>query len=266
VRSCRHPAAETGHLLTAFTGQCCWGAFRPADGRPPPAATARAGARSGGCPGAGGLSGSPAGHDEHATGARRYWTRPPARPSAPTSPSRCPPAPAPRNCAPSPQAKRRPRWQTGADVPVLPHMRVWRSVRAGGKTKTRSSRRTLALPHRAIVALREQHDRQRAGAGWAAHDLVFAPRTAPPSTLPTSDAASATPPPAWTRCLDAPPAAAQLRLAAARRRRPDRTDRPPDRPRRRIEGHRRRLPQTAATGHRRGRDSHEPRLPGRPWP
>ena len=68
-------------------------------------------------------------------------------------------------------------------------------------------------------------------------------RTAPPSTLPTSDAASATPPPAWTRCLDAPPAAAQLRLAATRRRRPDRTDRPPDRPRRRIEGHRRRLPQ-----------------------
>lgn len=37
----------------------------------------------------------------------------------------------------------------------------------------------LALPHRAIVALREQHDRQtdarqRAGAGWAAHDVVFA--------------------------------------------------------------------------------------------
>ena len=42
----------------------------------------------------------------------------------------------------------------------LPHMRVWRSVRAGGETKTASSRRTLALPHRAIVALREQHDRQ----------------------------------------------------------------------------------------------------------
>jgi hypothetical protein len=58
-------------------------------------------------------------------------------------------------------------------------MRAWRSVRAGGETKTRSSRRTLALPHRAIVALREQHDRQtdarqRAGAGWAAHDVVFA--------------------------------------------------------------------------------------------
>ena len=51
--------------------------------------------------------------------------------------------------------------------------------RAGGETKTRSSLRTLALPHRAIVALREQHDRQtaarqRAGAGWAAHDVVFA--------------------------------------------------------------------------------------------
>lgn len=75
--------------------------------------------------------------------------------------------------------QRRPRWQTGADVPVLPHMRVWRSVRAGGETKTQSSRRTLALPHRAIVALREQHDRQtdarqRAGAGWVAHDVVFA--------------------------------------------------------------------------------------------
>lgn len=47
----------------------------------------------------------------------------------------------------------------GADVPSCPHMRVWRSVRAGGGTKTRSSRRTLALPHRAIIALREQHDR-----------------------------------------------------------------------------------------------------------
>src|SRR5689334_7810185 len=66
-----------------------------------------------------------------------------------------------------------------ADVPVLPNMRVWRSVRAGGETKTRSSRRTLALPERAIVALREQHDRQttarqRAGPRWVDHDLVFA--------------------------------------------------------------------------------------------
>jgi hypothetical protein len=57
---------------------------------------------------AGGLSGSPAGHDEHATGAGHYWTRPPARPSAPTSPSRCPPAPAPRNYAPSPGSTPRP--------------------------------------------------------------------------------------------------------------------------------------------------------------
>ncbi|MDT7551486.1 MAG: hypothetical protein QOI16_22 [Pseudonocardiales bacterium] len=41
---------------------------------------------------------------------------------------------------------------TDAEPPVLPHLRVWRSVRAGGDTKTKTSRRTLAL--------REQHDRQ----------------------------------------------------------------------------------------------------------
>ena len=37
-----------------------------------------------------------------------------------------------------------------ATPPVLPHMRVWRSVRAGGDTKTRTSRRTLALPERCV--------------------------------------------------------------------------------------------------------------------
>ncbi|MDX6298450.1 MAG: hypothetical protein QOI51_2307 [Nocardioidaceae bacterium] len=54
---------------------------------------------------------------------------------------------------------------------MLPHLRVWRSVRAGGDTKTKTSRRTLAL--------REQHDRQtdarrQAGPRYADHDLVFA--------------------------------------------------------------------------------------------
>lgn len=63
--------------------------------------------------------------------------------------------------------------------PVLPHMMVWRSVRAGGDTKTRKSRRTLALPERCVEALREQHDRQRAtralaGDRWVNNDLVFA--------------------------------------------------------------------------------------------
>ena len=176
ARSCRHPAAETGHLLTAFTGQCCRGAFRPADGRPPPAATARAGARSRGCPGAGGLSGSPAGHDEHAagtqdahgtyltvslpTGARRGTTRPHLE-------------------------QRQPRWRTGADVPVLPHMRVWRSV--GPVARPRPGPRCEPSPYRIVRSSRSASN-----------------TTARPT--------------------------AQLRLAAVRRRRPDRTDRPPDRP------------------------------------
>jgi integrase len=38
-----------------------------------------------------------------------------------------------------------------------PHMMVWRPVRAGGDTKTRTSRRTIALPGRCVSMLREQH-------------------------------------------------------------------------------------------------------------
>ncbi len=65
-----------------------------------------------------------------------------------------------------------------ADPPVLPHMMVWRSVRATGDTKTRTSRRTLALPQRCVDALHEQETRQiaardRAGERWADHGLVF---------------------------------------------------------------------------------------------
>jgi len=144
--------------------------------------------------------------------------------------------------------------------------------RAGGETKTRSSLRTLALPHRAIVALREQHDRQtaarqRAGAGWAAHDVVFA--SANGAALDSDKvrrglrniaAAGGLDPDAWTprelrhSCVsllsdEGVPIEQIARLIG-----------------RRIEGHRGRLPQTTATGRRRGRDSHEPRLPGRPWP
>lgn len=39
---------------------------------------------------------------------------------------------------------------------VPPHLEVWRSVRAKGDTKTRKSRRTLALPQLAVEALRAQ--------------------------------------------------------------------------------------------------------------
>lgn len=41
---------------------------------------------------------------------------------------------------------------------------VWRSVRAGGDTKTKKSRRTLALPRRCVVALRGHYDAAPAAA------------------------------------------------------------------------------------------------------
>lgn len=62
--------------------------------------------------------------------------------------------------------------------PVPPHIAVWRSVRVGGETKTRKSRRTLALPSRCVEALRKlrvQQDAERATAGkrWHETGLVF---------------------------------------------------------------------------------------------
>ena len=56
---------------------------------------------------------------------------------------------------------------------------VWRSDRAGGDTKTPKSRRTLALPKRCSLALREQRarqaeDRLASGPLWQDHGLVFA--------------------------------------------------------------------------------------------
>ncbi len=62
--------------------------------------------------------------------------------------------------------------------PVPPYIAVWRSVRTGGDTKTRKSRRTLALPRRCVDALRHQREmqdlqRDTAGARWQEHGLVF---------------------------------------------------------------------------------------------
>ena len=62
--------------------------------------------------------------------------------------------------------------------PVPSSVAVWRSVRQGGDTKTRKSRRTLALPQAAVKALREHHrkqaeDRLAAGAAWQETGLVF---------------------------------------------------------------------------------------------
>jgi integrase len=66
-----------------------------------------------------------------------------------------------------------------AKPPVPPNLAVWRSVRAGGDTKTKKSRRTLALAQRAIDALEDQLARQSverkaAGDHWQNKDLVFA--------------------------------------------------------------------------------------------
>jgi integrase len=66
-----------------------------------------------------------------------------------------------------------------ADPPIPPHIMVWRSVRVGGDTKTRKSRRSLALPARCIEALRVQRVKQDfarriAGDSWQENDLVFA--------------------------------------------------------------------------------------------
>ncbi|MBO0811423.1 MAG: site-specific integrase [Microlunatus sp.] len=57
------------------------------------------------------------------------------------------------------------------------YIEVWRSVRHGGETKTRKSRRTLALPALAVDALRTHRDAQdqlrRGAVEWADSGLVF---------------------------------------------------------------------------------------------
>lgn len=63
--------------------------------------------------------------------------------------------------------------------PGLAYIEVWRSVRAGGDTKTKRSRRTLALPTRCVRVLvqhRETQNTERLSATWSEHDLVFASR------------------------------------------------------------------------------------------
>jgi integrase len=59
-----------------------------------------------------------------------------------------------------------------------PSVQLWRSVREGGDTKTRLSRRTLELPNECVVALREHRrwhaqSRMRNAARWPDNDLVF---------------------------------------------------------------------------------------------
>jgi integrase len=69
-----------------------------------------------------------------------------------------------------------------AKPPVPPHIDVWRSVRAHGDTKTEKSRRTLALPHVAVDALRAHQAAQAemermAGGRWHEGSYVFSTAT-----------------------------------------------------------------------------------------
>ena len=148
-----------------------------------------------------------------------------------------------------------------------PVIMVWRSVRAGGDTKTRKSRRTLELPQRCTDALCLHRDRQdqirkRAGDRWHDNDLVFASRVGTAlwaGNVRRSFRAILTAA-GLIRGLDAARAAAQLRLADVRRRCPDREDRSHCRPHR-DDHHRNRLPQAdSSRGHWR-RGSHGQPVP-----
>jgi len=59
------------------------------------------------------------------------------------------------------------------DPPIPPSVHVWRSVRVDGDTKTRKSRRSLALPARCVQVLTDQYEPQGLPTGDA---LVFASR------------------------------------------------------------------------------------------
>jgi integrase len=67
-----------------------------------------------------------------------------------------------------------------------PFIMVWRSVRAGGDTKTKKSRRTLKLPQRCVDVLRshkacQDQLRQAAGTNWHDNDLVFPSQVGTPA-------------------------------------------------------------------------------------
>lgn len=65
---------------------------------------------------------------------------------------------------------------------IPPHVAVWRSVRKGGETKTKKSRRTLALPPLVVEALTahqtaQETEQEAAGQSWPDTDLVFRTRS-----------------------------------------------------------------------------------------
>ena len=142
--------------------------------------------------------------------------------------------------------------------PVPPSVAVWHSVRQGGDTKTAKSRRTLALPQAAVLALREHRKRQAedrlaAGALWQDHGLVSPQRLVRRWTRRTSGASSArSPKQPGSDGVGAAGPAPHLRLPDVSRWRPYRGDRPPGRPQPHRDN-RTRLPPRAAARHHHGR-------------
>jgi integrase len=60
-----------------------------------------------------------------------------------------------------------------ADPPRPPSVQVWRSARSGGDTKTRMSRRTIALPARCVEVLSKHRVEQEAAGVWSEDGHVF---------------------------------------------------------------------------------------------
>ncbi|KOT91816.1 integrase [Streptomyces rimosus subsp. pseudoverticillatus] len=68
---------------------------------------------------------------------------------------------------------------------IPPHVAVWRSVRKHGETKTRKSRRTIALPKMVVEVLEEhmrwqKQERAAQGKEWSPKGLVFTTRSGEP--------------------------------------------------------------------------------------
>jgi integrase len=68
---------------------------------------------------------------------------------------------------------------------AVPHVDVWRSVRASGDTKTPKSRRSLQLPAVAVEALKVQQEQQEkdcriAGQKWQENGMVFTTKVGTP--------------------------------------------------------------------------------------
>ncbi|GAA4263759.1 hypothetical protein [Dactylosporangium darangshiense] len=86
--------------------------------------------------------------------------------------------------------------QADADAPVPPSIQVWRSVRDGGDTKTKKSRRILAISGRCAATLRQHQDKQKElrekrGERWHVDDPVFSTSSGAELTLRTFGVASA---------------------------------------------------------------------------